>query len=87
MVHRRELLRTLARGAVYAAPVVVTLSTPLKLRAVITSGMIMLMSSAETAPAPELQSPGTRQAPWDGEAPWARPPSSTTPPDPGRGRE
>ena len=87
MVDRREFMLRLARGAAYVAPVVVTLSTPRELRAVVTSGMIMLMNQVETVTPNEVQAPWTEPAPWQRDPPGSSPPSAPTPPDPGSGRE
>lgn len=73
MEDRREFLKRIARGAVYAAPVVVTLATPARLPAIVTTGMmIMLPFSREEPAAPAQEVPGST-APWTQDAPWSAP--------------
>jgi len=72
MNDRRDFLKTVAKGAVYAAPVVYTLSTPRELRAIVTSGMFM---TGRSQVAPGAQ-PATQQGV---QAPWATPPENASP--------
>ncbi|GMV04542.1 MAG: hypothetical protein AMXMBFR53_08220 [Gemmatimonadota bacterium] len=89
MTDRRAFLKGLAKGAVYAAPVIYTLSTPRELMAIITSGMIMMALTAdplevEMPAAPWGQAPQTT-APWSVSPPWAPPTTSPRPPGGGGG--
>lgn len=91
MTDRREFLKKLAKGAVYSAPIIYTMSTPRELRAIVTSGMIMVFNSARASDqAPQVKAPweGSSQpaSPWEEPAPWSAPPPST-PPSGGDGRE
>jgi len=84
MTDRREFLKKLAKGAVYSAPVIYTMSTPRELRAIVTSGMFMFNSARASDQTPEIRAPweGSSQptSPWQEPAPWSAPPPSATPP-------
>jgi hypothetical protein len=97
---RRELIRTLAKGGVYAAPVIVSMAAPVRLMAQGPSGMmsfcdyfpILCMwfggapsgARTSTPSAQPTTAPGASPAPWTAPAPGATPPP--TPPPPGRSR-
>lgn len=76
MTDRRTVLKQLAKGAVYAAPVIYTLGLPREARAVVTSGMMMVFNNTqsfeadgfENAP-PWYQEP--KAAPWGAAPPWS----------------
>jgi len=83
---RRAFLRRVAKGTIYAAPIIRTLAAPDRLYAGNVS-QIFMMSSVESAPAqPAQQSPfGT--SPGQTAPPWSGPPPGSGPGSTGGGEE
>lgn len=87
MVDRRDFLRKLGSSAVYAVPVIYTLTTPRDLAAIVTSGMdtgmmmdmmmMNMMGNALFSDPPWATQPGAA-SPWATPSPWTTPPSGTT---------
>ena len=82
MVDRREFLRKLGKGAVYAAPVIHTLATPRDLQAIFTSGMFNMMwdmmpgmMGNSLVADPPWAAPAGPASPWTAPAPWSVPPA------------
>jgi len=86
---RRDLIKSLTKGAVYVTPVISTIAAPRRLMAQASGMMFMIcdffpilcMIFGMSAPAQLTpgapQAPGSQPAPWNRPPPWQGPPSGS----------
>lgn len=76
---RRDLIKSVTKGAIYATPVISTIAAPRRLMAQGSSMLMfcdyfpilcMVFGQSAAAPGAGYQSPGVETAPWTSPAPW-----------------